>query len=79
MHVIVVACPHPLCCLIYTALVSLLFGTPYIIQLFYGNISTLVSLIFVLYLLANTMLFACVRAPPLLLLLVLQGNGVQLN
>ena len=26
MHVIVVACPHPLCCCIYTALVSLLFG-----------------------------------------------------
>ena len=27
IHVIVVACPHPLCCCIYTALVSLLFGT----------------------------------------------------
>ena len=27
MHIIVVACPHPLCCCIYTALVSLLFGT----------------------------------------------------
>ena len=26
-HVIVVACPYPLCCCIYTALVSLLFGT----------------------------------------------------
>ena len=26
-HVIIVACPHPLSCCIYTALVSLLFGT----------------------------------------------------
>ena len=26
LHVIVV-CPHPLCCCIYTALVSLIFGT----------------------------------------------------
>ena len=27
MHVIIVACPHPLSCCIYTALVFLLFGT----------------------------------------------------
>ena len=27
IHVIIVACPHPMCCCIYTALVSLLFGT----------------------------------------------------
>ena len=27
IHVIVVSYPHPMCCCIYTALVSLLFGT----------------------------------------------------
>ena len=27
LHVSIVACPHPLSCCIYTALVSLLFGT----------------------------------------------------
>ena len=43
-RVMIVACPHPLSCCIYTPLVSLLFGT--VIQHFNGNFFTSVSLVF---------------------------------
>ena len=52
-QVIIVACPHPLCRCIYTALISVLSSlhpSTFVLHLFH--------LFFVVYLLANTMLFA---------------------
>ena len=51
MHVMIVACYHPLplsACMLNFDLVSILFGTssPYILQHFSENVFTLVSLVF---------------------------------
>ena len=52
MHVMIVACYHPLplsACMLHFDLVSILFGTqfnPYIHQHFSENVFTLVSLVF---------------------------------
>ena len=59
-----ICCPHPLSGCICTALVSLLFGTVI-------STSCLFHWFFVAYSLANTMLFAFRRAPPILLLVVM--------
>ena len=70
-HVIVVACPLvPVLLLIYyTCFSTFWLYHPYIPQHFNEYVFALVSLIFVL---ANTiMLFACVRATPLLLFVVI--------
>ena len=70
LHVIIVAYSHPLSCCIYTALVSLLFGTviPKSINIFNGNVFTLVQLIFRLY--THLQMHVC-EPHPILLLVVM--------